>query len=96
MTGNESLIVKKNTRMDVLRNNETCLNEKIDMDDVNGLNSLPSANDDRERKTRLESQISNNSGTTLEDECDMLGQVDDVKDSFFTKGRDLQSTSVNH
>jgi len=96
LTGNESFIVKKNTRMDVLRNNETCLNEKIDMDDVNGLNSLPSANDDRERKTRLESQISNNSGTTLEDECDMLGQVDDVNDSFFTKGRDLQSTSVNH
>jgi len=82
--------------MEVLKNNETSLNTKISVDDVNGLNSLPSENDDKERKTRLDSQRSSISGAALEDEYDMLAQVDDIDNSFFTKGRDLQSTAVNH
>eukprot|EP00092_Neocalanus_flemingeri_P010722 GFUD01011549.1.p1 GENE.GFUD01011549.1~~GFUD01011549.1.p1 ORF type:complete len:864 (-),score=141.42 GFUD01011549.1:346-2937(-) len=82
--------------MEVLQNNETSQDPKISVNDVNGFNSLSSVNDDRERKTRVDSQRSSISGFALEDDNDMLTQIDDVNNSFFTKGRDLQSTAVNH
>lgn len=83
-------------KMEAFQNNETSLDAKISVNDANGLNSLPTVNEDKERRTRLDSQKSSISGIALEDDYDPLTQIDDVNDSFFTKGRDLQSTAVNH